>query len=86
MYVLARVFLTRALLASKADTTEIEELLKNICVGTAEAFTVIFGFINQNKAKLLYKMEVDPLKYMPLSGIDTKPIDKNILSLFYTNR
>jgi len=53
-----RVFLTRALLASKDDIDEIEDILKNFDVGTADAFIVLFGFINENNT--LYSIEVTP--------------------------
>jgi len=78
--------LTRALLASKADLTEITELLTNKCAGTAETFRVIIGFINESKInRVLYGIEVTPY-INEQSLIDVQTFDSTSEHVFFTNR
>lgn len=58
---LAREFITRALLASKDDLSEIITILTNQGVGTADAFNVNLGFLNvSSESRVFHTVEVTP--------------------------
>jgi hypothetical protein len=58
---LAREFITRALLASKANLTEIVDVLTNKGIGTADGFNVNFAFLDVPvKSRVFYTAEVTP--------------------------
>lgn len=78
--------MTRALLASNADLTEIENILKNEGVGTADAFNVNVGSLNQNNIghQKLYSIEVTPSsENNAYSDVNTQEVNK---IFFHTNR
>lgn len=57
----AREFITRALLASKANLVEILDVLTNKGVGTADGFNVNFAFLNApEKSRVFHTAEVTP--------------------------
>lgn len=57
----AREFITRALLASKADLTEILRILTNEGVGTADGFNVNLSFLDiPRDARVFHTIEVTP--------------------------
>jgi len=85
LYILARVFLTRALLASKADLSEIQHILSNFNVGTADAFHVNAGLLSKNSEQsIFYSIEVTPSNMEQKSNVVTKTVKDS--SLFYVNR
>ncbi|XP_025422737.1 uncharacterized protein LOC112692322 isoform X1 [Sipha flava] len=56
-----REFITRALLASKANLTEIVDVLTNKGIGTADGFNVNFAFLDVPvKSRVFYTAEVTP--------------------------
>ncbi|XP_050527410.1 uncharacterized protein LOC126897677 [Daktulosphaira vitifoliae] len=56
-----REFITRALLSSRANMTEIIEILTNEGVGTADAFHVNLAFLNVPKeSRIFHSIEVSP--------------------------
>jgi len=58
---LAREFITRALLSSRADLCEILAILTNEGVGTADGFNVNFGFLHVPKeSRVFHTVEVTP--------------------------
>lgn len=82
----ARVFLTRALLASKADINEIEDILTNYGAGTADAFHVNAGFLFGTRCnRMFYSIEVTPLETEQKSKVIIVPISTESTS-FYTNK
>ncbi|CAH1709684.1 unnamed protein product [Aphis gossypii] len=69
-YVSARVFLTRALLASKANINEIQDILTNYGAGTADAFHVNAGFLDGSRcSRIFYSIEVTPSETEPKSKV-----------------
>jgi len=85
-YVSARGFLTRALLASKANINEIQEILTNYGAGTADAFHVNAGFLGGSRSsRIFYSIEVTPLETEPMSEVIVVPIKTESTS-FYTNK
>jgi len=57
----AREFITRALLASRANLAEILDILTNEGVGTADGFNVNLAFLNiPKKSRVFYTVEVTP--------------------------
>lgn len=85
-YVSARVFLTRALLASKANINEIKDILTNYGAGTADAFHVNAGFLDGTRcSRIFYSIEVTPLENEPKSEVIIVPIFTESTS-FYTNK
>ncbi|XP_060836567.1 beta-alanyl-dopamine/carcinine hydrolase-like isoform X2 [Rhopalosiphum padi] len=81
-----RGFLTRALLASKANINEIQEILTNYGAGTADAFHVNAGFLGGSRSsRIFYSIEVTPLETEPMSEVIVVPIKTESTS-FYTNK
>lgn len=82
----ARTFITRALLASKDNLHEIQEILENQGTGTADAFHVNVGFLNENPAtRVFYSIEVTPFENHFMSRVIVKPVKPSFTS-FYTNK
>lgn len=66
----AREFITRALLATKADVGEIAEVLVNEGVGTADGFNVNFAFLDvPRESREFHTIEVTPKMHEPRSEI-----------------
>lgn len=83
---LARAFLTRALLSSKSDITEVEEILKNRGFGTADAFHINVGLLHDNVSEQrFYSIEVTPSKTALESNVVIESIMPNTTS-FHVNR
>ncbi|XP_029342967.1 uncharacterized protein LOC100162707 isoform X1 [Acyrthosiphon pisum] len=81
-----RVFLTRALLASKANINEIQEILTNHGAGTADAFHVNAGFLDGSRCtRVFYSIEVIPSETNRKSEVIVRSIDIASTS-FYTNK
>ncbi|KAL4121316.1 hypothetical protein QTP88_013855 [Uroleucon formosanum] len=81
-----RVFLTRALLASKANINDIKEILTNHGAGTADAFHVNVGFLDGCRcSRVFYSIEVTPSETEKKSKVMVRLIDTESTS-FYTNR
>lgn len=82
----ARVFLTRALLASKADISEIEQILTNLGVGTADAFHVNVGFLQDNVIdQKFYSIEVTPSETEQKSNVVVQCVQPDSTE-FHVNR
>lgn len=85
-YVSARVFLTRALLASKANINDLQNILTNYGAGTADAFHVNAGFLDGTRcSRIFYSIEVTPSETEPKSEVIVVPIHTESMS-FYTNK
>jgi len=86
MDVSARGFLTRALLASKANINEIKEILSNHGAGTADAFHVNAGFLEGSRCtREFYSIEVTPSETDQMSEVIVTSIDTESTA-FYTNK
>jgi len=73
-------------LASKADISEIRQILSNYNVGTADAFHVNAGLLSKNSEQsIFYSIEVTPSNMEQKSNIVIKLVEKDS-SLFYVNR
>jgi len=58
---IAREFITRALLAARADLSDILDVLTNEGVGTADGFNVNFAFLDVPKeSRVFHTVEVTP--------------------------
>ncbi|KAF0747070.1 Uncharacterized protein FWK35_00031943, partial [Aphis craccivora] len=81
-----RVFLTRALLASKANINDLQDILTNYGAGTADAFHVNAGFLDGTRcSRIFYSIEVTPSETEPKSEVIVVPIYTESMS-FYTNK
>lgn len=62
MFVLAREFITRALLAARSDLDEILDILTNEGAGTADGFNVNLAFLDvPRESRVFYTVEVTPI-------------------------
>ncbi|XP_022165367.1 uncharacterized protein LOC111030262 [Myzus persicae] len=81
-----RVFLTRALLASKANINEIKDILTNHGAGTADAFHVNAGFLEGSRCnRVFYSIEVTPSETDQMSKVIVTSVDTESIA-FYTNK
>ncbi|KAL5243912.1 hypothetical protein ACI65C_011322 [Semiaphis heraclei] len=79
------VFLTRALLASKANINEIQEILTNHGAGTADAFHLNVGFLDESRCnRVFYSIKVTPSETDQISEMNVTSVHTESTS-FYTN-
>lgn len=82
----AREFITRALLATRADQGEILDVLTNEGVGTADGFNVNYGFLYEpNQLRVFHTVEVTPKIDSDRSEVYQKDFGMGSNSL-HTNR
>lgn len=82
----AREFITRALLASRANIVEILEILTNEGAGTADGFNVNLAFVNvPRESRVFYAIEVIPNPDKAQSGVYPVTI-KTGNNALHTNR